>query len=114
ALSLVITGHATAVNGHDPVIDKYGLERTDCQIRCPRSSDDKRRVVLPALTQIRNKTTGEWKNAIECWPINTVSAPVPDVYNAFRLNWDGGFDVAYQYIFSGDSFMPAHPAPEPI
>ncbi|KAL2016717.1 hypothetical protein VTK56DRAFT_3146 [Thermocarpiscus australiensis] len=113
ALSLASASHATNINKHTPSFDEYDLERRDCQIRCPPSNPHKKRVVLPALTQIQNKTTGEWENVIECWAINTVVTPIPDVDNAFRLDWEGGFEAAYQYIFTGDSYMPAHPAPEP-
>ncbi|KAJ2971302.1 hypothetical protein NUW58_g9453 [Xylaria curta] len=38
---------------------------------------------------------------------------MPDIDNAFRLNWENGFDAVYQYVFYGPSFMPSHPAPEP-
>lgn len=113
ALFLASVSHA--VTKHEPVLDEHGLEKTDCQIRCPPSSPEKKRVVLPALAQVKNNATGEWENVVECWAVssNVVSNSVSDIDNVFRLNWEGGFDAAYQYIFTGDSFMPAHPAPEP-
>ncbi|KAK0702429.1 hypothetical protein B0T21DRAFT_378593 [Apiosordaria backusii] len=105
-----------AVHGtrHVPRFDRYGLESTDCQIRCPKSSNPGK-VVMPALTQAKNATTGEWENILECWSIDTVDPDLTDIEidNAIRLNWEGGFDKGYQYIFYGDSYMPAHPAPEP-
>lgn len=88
-----------------------GLEAEDCQIRCPLSTEPGQ-VVLPALTQYKN-ASGEWENTIECWQVDTVSTELPGIDNAFRLDWEGGFDAAYQYVFYDQSFMPAHPAPEP-
>ncbi|KAK0669801.1 hypothetical protein QBC41DRAFT_318896 [Cercophora samala] len=107
---------AAALHGtrHVPQFDRYGLESTDCQIRCPKSANP-RKVIIPALTQAKNATTGEWENTLECWSIDTVDPDLTDleIDNAIRLNWEEGFDKAYQYIFHGDSYMPAHPAPEP-
>ncbi|CAP61377.1 uncharacterized protein PODANS_4_200 [Podospora anserina S mat+] len=107
---------AAALHGtrHVPQFDRHGQETTDCQIRCPKSAHPSK-VILPALTQAKNTTTGEWENTLECWSIDTVDPDLTDIDidNAIRLHWEGGFDKAYQYIFHGDSYMPAHPAPEP-
>lgn len=92
-------------------IHDAGLNNKDCQIQCPPTSEHDR-VILPAITQ-RQHESGEWENILECWSLNTTTSHMPDINNAFRLNWEGGFDAVYQYIFSGPSFMPAHPAPEP-
>ncbi|KAK4196461.1 hypothetical protein QBC40DRAFT_351781 [Triangularia verruculosa] len=99
---------------HVPRLDRYGLESNDCQIRCPKSSNPGK-VVMPALTQAKNATTGEWENILECWSIDNVDPDLTDIEidNSFRLKWEDGFDKAYQYIFYGDSYMPSHPAPEP-
>ncbi|KAI1261352.1 hypothetical protein F5Y18DRAFT_202702 [Xylariaceae sp. FL1019] len=88
-----------------------GLEETDCQLKCPQSNDAGR-VILPAITQTQ-RDSGEWENILECWSVDTLTVNMPDVENAFRLDWEKGFDATYQYIFNGPSFMPAHPAPEP-
>ncbi|KAB2573242.1 hypothetical protein DBV05_g8053 [Lasiodiplodia theobromae] len=94
-----------------PIEAQGSLEIEDCQIRCPTSTDPGQ-VVLPALTQFKN-ASGHWENTIECWQVDTISTNLPGIDNAFRIDWEGGFDAAYQYIFYGQSFMPAHPAPEP-
>ncbi|KAI1381060.1 hypothetical protein F4677DRAFT_441392 [Hypoxylon crocopeplum] len=91
--------------------DDTGLQGKDCQIQCPRSSEQGL-VVLPAITQIQNES-GKWENILECWSVNTTTVNMPDIDNAFRLDWEKGFDAVYQYVFYGPSFMPAHPAPEP-
>ena len=88
------------------------LPKQDCTIRCPPASPDGGKIVLPALTQTRN-STGQWENTLECWAVDTVETEVPGIDNAFQLQWEGGFDAAYQYVFYGPSFMPPHPAPEP-
>ncbi|KAI1111366.1 hypothetical protein F5Y14DRAFT_315178 [Nemania sp. NC0429] len=88
-----------------------GLESTDCQLRCPLSTVPGM-VILPAITQ-KQHDTGDWENFLECWAVNTTTTHMPDVDNAFRLNWEKGFDATYQYVFTGPSFMPSHPAPEP-
>jgi hypothetical protein len=88
-----------------------GLDSTDCQILCPRSAD-RGEAILPAITQIQ-KDSGDWENVLECWSVKTVTPEMPDVGNAFRLDWEEGFDAVYQYAFDGPSFMPSHPAPEP-
>lgn len=94
-----------------PIEAQGSLATEDCQIRCPTSTDPAQ-VVLPALTQFKN-ASGHWENTIECWQVDTISTSLPGIDNAFRIDWEGGFDAAYQYIFYGQSFMPAHPAPEP-
>lgn len=88
-----------------------GLEGTDCQLRCPLSTVPGK-VILPAITQTQHEA-GDWENFLECWSVNTTTTHMPDVDNAFRLNWEKGFDAVYQYVFTGPSFMPSHPAPEP-
>lgn len=98
-------------NIQNRLLGSNGLDSRDCQIRCPASRVPEQ-VVLPAITQFRN-VSGQWKNTIECWRVDTVSSSVPGVENALRLNWEHGFDAAYQYMFYEQSFMPAHPAPEP-
>ena len=97
---------ATSPRDDDPRLDTM-----DCQIRCPRSSDPVK-VILPALSQKVN-ASGVAENTLECWQIDFVSISLPGIQNAFRIDWEGGFDAAYQYIFTGPSFMPSHPAPEP-
>ena len=92
-------------------LSRQGLEDTDCQLRCPQSSYPGR-LVLPAITQFKNGA-GEWENTLECWEIDNISTDVEGIDNAFRLDWEGGFDAAYQHVFYDQSFMPAHPAPEP-
>ena len=96
---------ATSPRDDDPRLDTM-----DCQIRCPRSSDPIK-VILPALSQKVN-ASGFAENTLECWQIDFVSTSLPGIQNAFRIDWEGGFDAAYQYIFTGPSFMPSHPAPE--
>ncbi|KAK5637161.1 hypothetical protein RRF57_012874 [Xylaria bambusicola] len=88
-----------------------GLDDTDCQLRCPKSADLKQ-VILPAITHIQHKT-GEWENILECWSVNTTTFNMSGVDNAFRVDWEGGFDATYQYIFYDTSFMPPHSTPEP-
>ncbi|TGJ75890.1 hypothetical protein E0Z10_g10943 [Xylaria hypoxylon] len=83
----------------------------DYQLRCPKSTKPNR-VTIPAITQIQ-QDSGEWENILECWSVNTTTINMPDIDNAFRLDWENGFDAAYQYIFYEPSFMPAHPAPKP-
>ncbi|KAI1172121.1 hypothetical protein F4777DRAFT_562968 [Nemania sp. FL0916] len=103
------TGKTTFTSG--PSGHKGGLDTTDCQLRCPKSNE-LNHVVLPAITHVRHKT-GKWENTLECWSVNTTTFNMPGVDNAFRLDWEKGFDAAYQYIFYGVSFMPAHSTPEP-
>lgn len=91
--------------------DDSGLASIDCQIRCPHESE-RSQLVLPALSQ-RINASGHAENTLECWRIDTITTKLPGIDNAFRLDWEGGFDAAYQYIFTGPSFMPSHPAPEP-
>lgn len=88
-----------------------GLSGEDCNIRCPRSNVPDR-VVLPAITHQQN-TTGHWENVLECWQIGSVTTNLPGIENSYRLDWEGGFDLAYQYIFHDQSFMQAHSTPEP-
>lgn len=88
-----------------------GLSTEDCNIRCPQSSDPSR-VILPAITDQKN-ATGDWENVLECWQVDTVSSSLPGIDNSYRLNWEGGFDLGYQYIFYSESFMRAHSTPEP-
>ncbi|KAI0505626.1 hypothetical protein F5B22DRAFT_651560 [Xylaria bambusicola] len=88
-----------------------GLDDTDCQLRCPKSAD-RQQVILPAITQVQHKT-GEWENILECWSVKTTTPYMPGVDNAFRINWESGFDALYQYIFYDTSFMPPHSTPEP-
>lgn len=104
-------GTGKAVSIHDSTSQDAGLQTTDCQLRCPKSTDLKK-VILPAITQIQHET-GEWENVLECWSVDTTTTNMPGVDNAFRLDWEGGFDAAYQYIFYGPSFMPPHTTPEP-
>jgi hypothetical protein len=101
----IITG-APGASSH-----AVGLDNTDCQLTCPKSTE-LGQVILPAITQIQHKT-GDWENFLECWSVNTTTIDIPDVDNAFRLDWEKGFDAVHQYIFYGPSFMPSHPAPEP-
>ncbi|KAI0856000.1 hypothetical protein F4860DRAFT_494718 [Xylaria cubensis] len=108
SLSLAI---GTTISTHGPSSYETGLDATDCQLRCPKSTD-LRQVILPAITHIRHET-GEWENILECWSVNTTTTNMPGVDNAFRLDWEEGFDAAYQYIFYRSSFMPSHPTPEP-
>ncbi|KAI0449722.1 hypothetical protein F5B21DRAFT_493369 [Xylaria acuta] len=88
-----------------------GLDTTDCQLRCPKSTEFNQ-VILPAITHIQHET-GEWENILECWSVSTTTINMPGIDNAFRLDWEKGFDAAYQYIFYGPSFMPSHSTPEP-
>ncbi|RYC60406.1 hypothetical protein CHU98_g5810 [Xylaria longipes] len=108
SLSLA-TGKTTSAHG--PRSYEAGLDATDCQLRCPKSTE-LRQVILPAITQIQHET-GEWENILECWSVDTTTTNMPGVDNAFRLDWEKGFDAAYQYIFYGSSFMPPHSTPEP-
>ena len=94
-----------------PRDDDPHLDTMDCQIRCPRSTDPNK-VILPALSQKVNASVFA-ENILECWQVDSVSTSLPGILNAFRIDWEGGFDAAYQYIFTGPSFMPSHPAPEP-
>ncbi|KAI1746120.1 hypothetical protein F4680DRAFT_11419 [Xylaria scruposa] len=103
------TGKTTSTQG--PPSYEAGLDATDCQLRCPKSTKLSQ-VILPAITHIQRET-GEWENILECWSVNTTTTNMPGVDNAFRLDWEGGFDAAYQYIFYGTSFMPSHPTPKP-
>ncbi|KAI1132518.1 hypothetical protein F5Y10DRAFT_209127 [Nemania abortiva] len=105
SLSLV-TGKATSKR--DP---NSGLDTADCQLRCPKSTS-LNQIILPAITQKQHET-GEWENVLECWSVDTTTTDMPGVDNAFRLDWEGGFDAAYSYIFYGSSFMKAHSTPEP-
>ncbi|KAI0437519.1 hypothetical protein F4803DRAFT_538403 [Xylaria telfairii] len=88
-----------------------GLDNTDCQLRCPKSPK-LNQVILPAITHAQLET-GEWENILECWSVNTTTTNMPGIDNAYRLDWEEGFDAAYQYIFYGPSFMPPHTTPEP-
>lgn len=88
-----------------------GLDNTDCQLRCPKSAD-LTQVILPAITHVKHKS-GEWENILECWSINTTMFNMPGVDNAFRIDWEKGFDATYQYIFYDESYMPPHSTPEP-
>lgn len=95
----------------DGSVQGNDLVTSDCQIQCPQD-DDSSKLVLPAITQ-RFNASGAAENILECWRINTLSTKLPGIDNAFRLNWEDGFDAAYQYVFTGNSFMPPHPAPAP-
>ncbi|KAI1746542.1 hypothetical protein F4782DRAFT_524099 [Xylaria castorea] len=108
SLSLA-TGKTTGTQR--PPSYEVGLDTIDCQLRCPKSTELSQ-VILPAITHIQHET-GEWENVLECWSVNTTTTNMPGVDNAFRLDWEEGFDAAYQYIFYGSSFMPSHPTPEP-
>ncbi|TRX91017.1 hypothetical protein FHL15_007999 [Xylaria flabelliformis] len=88
-----------------------GLDATDCQLRCPRNADLPR-VILPAITHVKHRS-GAWENVLECWSINTTTLNMPGVDNAFRVDWEKGFDATYQYIFYDESYMPPHSTPEP-
>ncbi|KAI0465608.1 hypothetical protein F4859DRAFT_500360 [Xylaria cf. heliscus] len=103
------TGKATSIPG--PPSNGAGLDTTDCQLRCPKSTN-LNQVILPAITHIQHRT-GDWENILECWSVNTTTINMPGIDNAFRLDWEEGFDAAYQYIFYGPSFMPPHSTPEP-
>jgi hypothetical protein len=95
----------------DASVQENGLASSDCQIQCPLDHDPFK-LILPTITQSFN-ASGAAENILECWQINTLSTKLPGIDNAFRLNWEDGFDAAYQYVFTGDSFMPPHPAPAP-
>ena len=85
------------------------LEDTDCQLKCPQSTV-RGEIVLPSITQTR-RDTGEWENILECWSIDTTTVDLPGIDSAFRLNWEGGFDAVYQYVFYEQSYMAPHPGP---
>ena len=68
--------------------------------------------VLPALSQKVN-ASGLAENTLGSWQFGTVSTSLPRVDNPFRLDWEDSFHAAYQYIFTGPSFMHSHPSPEP-
>lgn len=106
-------GAVTAFPRFSPVSPSSfpGLSDEDCNIRCPQSNVSDR-VVLPAITHQQNNT-GHWENVLECWQIGTVTTKLPGIENSYRLDWEGGFDQAYQYIFHDQSFMQAHSTPEP-
>ena len=115
-LSLLIQGWLlSTVTGQPHKFEesnKYpGLEDHDCQIRCPKSSDPSK-VILPAISEIQN-ATGGWENIVECWQVASISTVLPGIDNAYRLDWEDGFDLGYQYIFYGESFMQAHSTPVP-
>jgi hypothetical protein len=45
--------------------------------------------------------------------VDSISTVLPGIDNAYRLDWEDGFDLGYQYIFYGESFMQAHSTPVP-
>lgn len=110
-VSAVMGPTCVALGQKSPPDEDPRLDATDCQIRCPQSSNSQK-IVLPALSQ-KVDASGLAENTLECWQIDSLSTSIPGIDNAFRLDWEDGFDAAYQYIFTGPSFMPSHPAPEP-
>jgi len=92
-----------------PLSQAPGLSQNDCQTRCPPSTSPSHRI-LPAISQTQN-TSGDWENILECWQVNSISTDLPGIDNAYRLDWETGFDAGYQYVFEGQSFMQAHSTP---
>lgn len=112
SLSLLILSTVSAQQLRFDKSDTHaGLADQDCQISCPQSTDPSK-IILPAISEIQN-ATGYWENVLECWQVDTISTALPGIDNAYRLDWEGGFDIGYQYIFSGESFMKAHSTPVP-
>lgn len=109
---LAAQGHVLGALAKTHSASSYpGLTDNDCQIRCPQSTDPAK-VILPSIVSVQN-ATGDWENTLECWEVDSISTSLPGIDNAYRLDWEEGFDAGYQYIFYGESFMQAHSTPEP-